>query len=581
MFIFAALLIHNPMLKKLSLLFILTYSVFFASAQINEGDKYFVAFTDKDNSPFSIENPHEFLSERAIGRRERFSIPVQNSDLPVNPDYIQTVAGIGVAIIYPTKWLNGIVIQTNDPSKIADIEALPFVKNTVKNASFKNDNTKHPETDIFGMNKPYEMKEFIHEIKATQKSTSATTSLDYGPSLNQIDMIGGVALHDDGYQGQGMVIAVLDGGFLFTDQMIAFDSLRLNGLILSTRDFSEPGNNVYQVSTHGTSVLSTMGANLPGEIVGTAPKAAYHLIRTEYTPTEYLVEEYNWVAGAEYADSAGADIINSSLSYKTFDDPAQDHVYADMDGNTAPATIGADHAAKVGMIVVNSAGNSAATSWPWIASPADGDSVFSIGAVNADGQYASFSSIGPTADGRQKPNVSAQGASTVVASINGGISAASGTSFSSPIIAGMTACLWQMAPDLRNTDIMTAIQQSASQANNPDYLLGYGIPNYAVAGIILSGFNTNRVAGKNDISVFPNPFTDQINIVYHSSDTQAVNIQIVDMVGRQVYTAGNIARKQGLNYFKIPQLNSLKKGVYVVKISAEGEVITRKILKSL
>jgi hypothetical protein len=569
------------MIKKLTLLIFCGVTMLFASAQINEGDKYFVAFTDKANSPFSIENPQEFLSERAIERRERYNIPVDISDLPVNSDYVQAVADIGVAITYPVKWLNGVVVQTNDPSKIGEIQALPFVKNTVKNVWFKNDESKTEESDVFAMNKPYEMKEFITEIADFYKSGSAATSLNYGPSLNQIEMIGGVVLHDDGYQGQGMVIAVMDGGFLYTDQMAAFDSLRLNGLILSTRDFTEPGNNVYQVSTHGTSVLSTMGANLPGQIVGTAPKAAYHLIRTEYTPTEYLIEEYNWVAGAEYADSAGADVINSSLSYKTFDNPAQNHVYTDMDGNTAPATIGADHAVSVGMIVVNSAGNSGGSDWPWVGSPADGDSVFSIGAVNADGQYVSFSSIGPTSDGRQKPNVAAQGASTIVASTNGGISSASGTSFSSPIIAGMTACLWQMAPDLRNTDIMNAIQQSASQSTNPDYLLGYGIPNYATAGIILSGFNSSRVNKENRIKLYPNPFTDQISIVYHSNDTQAVTIQIVDVVGRQVYSRENVARKQGINYFRIPQLQSLKKGVYVVKIFSEGEVISRKILKSL
>ncbi len=569
------------MIKKLSLLFFFGLSILFASAQINEGDKYFVAFINKANSPYSIENPQEFLSERAIERRERYYIPVRVNDLPVNPNYLQAVADVGVMISYPVKWLNGVVIQTNDPAKIIEIEALPFVKNTVKNVGFKKEEVKTEEADLFAMNKPCEMKEFLTELKATFKSASATTSLEYGPSLNQIEMIGGVALHDDGFQGQGMVIAVLDGGFLYTDQMAAFDSLRLNGLILSTRDFTEPGNNVYQKSTHGTSVLSTMGANLPGQIVGTAPKAAYHLIRTEYTPTEYLIEEYNWVAGAEYADSAGADIINSSLSYKTFDNPAQNHVYSDMDGNTAPATIGADYAANVGMIVVNSAGNSGGTDWPWVGSPADGDSVFSIGAVNANGQYVSFSSIGPTADGRQKPNVVAQGASTVVASTSGGISAASGTSFSSPIIAGMTACLWQMAPDLRNTDIMNAIQQSAAQPTNPDYLLGYGIPNYAVAGIILSNFNASRVTRENRIKLYPNPFTDQINIVYHSSDTQTVTIQIVDIAGRQIYSKENVIPKPGLNYFKIPQLQSLRKGVYLVRISSEGEVLSRKILKSL
>ncbi len=567
-------------MKKTLLLSLLAFATIFSFAQINSGDKYFVKFTDKDNSPYSIQNPDEYLSQRAIDRRERYNIPIDVYDLPVNPQYIEGVANIGVEVSNPTKWLNGIVVQTNDPSKIIEIEALPFVQSTVKNISFGDKNNNIINDESISLNKPFGMNEKLETSPPAFKSQSKISTLNYGQGFNQIDMIGGIPLHDDGYQGQGMIIAILDGGFTYTDEMDAFDSLYMNDLILSSRDFVDGDNNPYHGSSHGTSVLSTMGANLPGQIIGTAPKASYHLLRTEDTGSEYLIEEYNWVSGAEYADSAGADIINSSLSYKTFDNPQQDHTYQDMNGNTAPSTIGADRCMSRGMIVVNSAGNSGTSStWPWIGAPADGDSVFSIGAVDAQGQYASFSSIGPTADGRLKPNVVAQGSQTAVASVGGGVGYSSGTSFSSPIIAGMTACLWQFDPSMTNMEILDAIMTTSNMAGNPDYEMGYGIPDYSLATLILSGFNTDNVINPNDIDVFPNPFYDKLNIVFHSQDTQSVVIDIVDLTGRLVYSSKKLHRKSGLNYFRINNLENLREGIYIIKIFSEGNIISKKIMK--
>jgi serine protease AprX len=567
-------------MKKAFLLNLLVFTAIFSFAQINWGDKYFVEFTDKDNSPYTIENPEEYLSQRAIERRQRYNIPIDQFDLPVNPQYIETVAAIGVEVSNPSKWLNGIVVETNDPGKIAEIGALPFVKSTVKNVYYgEKENSKADDVSL-SLNKPFGMNEKWEAPVAPYKTQTEVTSLNYGLAYNQIDMIGGIPLHDDGYQGQGMVIAVLDGGFTYTDEMDAFDTLYMNNRILSTRDFVGGGTNVYQGSTHGTSVLSTMGGNLPGQIVGTAPAASYHLIRTEDTGTEYLIEEYNWVSGAEYADSVGADVINSSLGYIDFDNPQQDHSYQDMDGNTAVVTVGADRAMSRGMISVNSAGNSGNSStWPWIGAPADGDSVFSIGAVDAQGELAGFSSIGPTADGRIKPNIVAQGSGTVVASINGGTATSSGTSFSSPIIAGMTTCLWQMDPTMRNMDILNAIQMSGSLAGNPNEEMGYGIPNYAMASIILSGFNTDIVANPDDIDIFPNPFVDQINIVYNSPDTQSIVIEVADITGKLIYRSESLRRKTGLNHFRVDGLNQLKSGIYLMKIHSDTNITSKKIMK--
>jgi len=566
-------------MKNLILLFALFFGINVAFAQVYP-DKYLVEFTDKNDSPYSINNPNEYLSQRAIDRRDLYGIAIDEYDLPVNPQYIQAVAEIGVDILNPTKWLNAVVIYTTDISKLDEIEALPFVKAIRKNIVSSLNKVLPEESDMVSLNKPFGMNEVMGELTTNYKSGNSTSSLDYGDGYDQINQIGGIELHDQGFMGQGMIIAVLDGGFSSTNQMAAFDSLYMNDRILGVWDFVSNSSNVYQGSTHGTAVLSTMGCNLPGELIGTAPEASYYLLRTEDTGTEYLIEEYNWASGAEYADSVGADVINSSLSYKTFDDPNQDHSYNDMDGNTAPVTIAADRAMSRGMIVVNSAGNSGNDPiWPYVGAPADGDSVFTIGSVKSNGQYSSFSSIGPTIDGRTKPNFVARGSQAVVASTNGGTSTSSGTSFSSPISAGMTACLWQFDPYMTNMDVLNAIQMSGSQADDPDDLLGYGIPNFGMASLISKGFNTDMVSEINDIDVFPNPFTDELKIAYNSPDTHSVSIQLFDIAGKLLYNQDNINRKYGLNYFHVGGLQNLKHGVYFLKIYSNTEIATKKVLK--
>ncbi len=452
-------------------------------------DKYWVRFTDKDNSPYSIENPEAFLSQQAIDRRNAQGIPVVENDLPVNPSYISAVVNTGATLLNISKWFNSITVFTDNQEVINAIDALPFVlsvdiagkspgpgKETVK-PFFDNETiTEIPEEDLF-------------------EGNTSGRGYDYGQAWNQINMLNGIALHDLGFDGAGMTIAVLDAGFTNANTLSAFDSLWTNNQILGYKDFVNPlAPNIFGSHTHGTSVLSTMGANLPGQMVGTAPRANYWLLRSEDGGSEYLIEELNWVSAAEFADSVGVDIINSSLGYTTFDDPSQNHTYQDMDGNTTPITIGADLAASKGILVVNSAGNSGNGSWQYIGAPADGDSVFSIGAVDANGNYASFSSTGPTYDGRIKPDVVAQGSgSTVINAWSGNVATGSGTSFSSPITAGMVACLWQANPGRRNTEVMEAIRQSASLANNPDMLLGWGIPDYLLADSILSSQVTHDI----------------------------------------------------------------------------------------
>jgi hypothetical protein len=556
-------------MKNFFLVIILTGLTIGSMAQVAP-DKYWVKFTDKNNSPYSVNNPSAFLSERAIERRVQFDIAIVENDLPVNPQYIQAVANIGVTLLNTSKWFNSVTIYTTDINALNAINQLPFVESVVK-VSGKAKNSKDIEKPFFA----YESYNTVPD--ENYKSQSSVNSYNYGSAYNQIHMLNGEALHDMGYDGAGKIIAVLDAGFLNTNIIDAFDSLWNNGQILGTRDFVSPLNpNIFDSHYHGTMVLSTMGANWPGQIVGTAPKASYWLIRTEDGDSEYLIEELNWVSGAEFADSLGADIINSSLGYTTFDNPSQDHSYSDMDGNTAPVTIGADIAVSKGMIVVNSAGNSGGSFWQYIGAPADGDSVFSIGAVNGSGNYASFSSTGPTFDGRMKPNVVAQGqGSAIVEPWSGTLSSGSGTSFSSPITAGMVACLWQANPTKRNTEIMEAIQLSGSQANNPDYYLGYGIPDYGLANSILTVIE-KKESPYGLLTVYPNPFDDEITLKVQDLNSVLSRVEFMDITGKTV-----IAMDYSLNPTNtvLIHLDDLPAGFYLLKVTMDKGYETKKLLK--
>ncbi len=537
-------------------------------------DKYWVKFTDKSDSPYSINNPGEFLSQRALDRRAAQGIEVKENDLPVNATYIQGVKDEGATILTVSKWFNSVVVYTTNTSVINAIDALPYVVSVEKAGAVI------PSEENESM-KPFFDNESISEIVEEDflKSGTSGNSYNYGQAFNQIDMLNGIALHDMGYDGTGMIIAVLDAGFLNVNTLSVFDSLWTNNQILGTRDFVNPQNpNIFNSHYHGCMVLSTMGGNLPGELVGTAPKASYWLLRTEDTDYEYLVEELSWVAGAELADSLGADVINSSLGYTEFDDYSQNHTYSDMDGNTAPITIGADIAASKGILVCNSAGNSGGSSWQYIGAPADGDSVFSIGAVNASGNYASFSSTGPTADGRIKPNVVAQGqGSTVISPWDGTVTSANGTSFSSPITAGMVACLWQANPEKRNIEIMEAIQESASLAGNPNNQLGWGIPDYSLANSILTVID-NRVEDNLNILVYPNPFNDELFVSIKDDSGDISSVELFDLTGKSLLSQ-NVNASMG-NRVDLNGAENLEAGIYFLQITVNNQVVTQKVIKN-
>lgn len=532
-------------------------SFFFACLSVvlfaqNIGNQYYVIqLKDKGAVSKTAFVPQKYLTPQAIERRLNHQIGFDEYDIPVYNHYVEDISNHGAKVLARSRWLNSVVVQTS-PEKIKIIAGSDYVKSIKK-------------LD----NQQYASSKLDHDISGEpvlQNGTlkhSATNLYDYGNAAAQVAQINLISLHNQGYDGRGMTIAVIDAGFNSVDLLTCFDSLRATNRILGTRDFAEPGNNVYATTmhSHGTAVLSTMAANAPGQMVGMAPQAKYWLLRSEVGSSESIVEEYYWVSAAEFADSVGVDLINSSLGYTTFDDPLTSHTYADMDGNTAVCTIGADRAAAKGILVVNSAGNDGNVAWNYIGAPADGDSVFTIGAVNSSGFRASFSSKGPTYDGRIKPTVDAMGSGTTVW-YPGGLTSGSGTSFSSPIICGATACIWQALPSLNNMQIIDLLKMSGSQYTNPDNMLGWGIPDYAKALSTAAVLKPNPDSG---LQIFPNPCKNKINIVLPKTLRTNGNIRVCNLQGKcikEIAIPGS-----GNKVLVIDDLVGLPSGMYIVHIS--------------
>ncbi len=534
--------------------------------------KFAVFFSDKgSNNPNSISNPSTFLSQRAIERRVRYNIVVTEQDLPVNPSYVEGVASVsnGISIVNRSRWFNYVMIGTYDSSVVTTIATLPYV--TQIKLLYRGGYPQKPEAGK-GPQSNGGAKSFTGSIE----------DLIYGDAKTQIEMIGLDYLHRKGFLGQDMVIAVLDGGFLFVDQIPAFEHLRADNRILGSWDFVANEESVYEDNNHGTNVLSCMAAFVDGKMLGTAPLASYWLLRTEDVYTETIVEEYNWVSGAEFADSVGADLINSSLGYTTFDFGIEDHTYADMNGNTSIATKAADIAAAKGILVVNSAGNSGSSSWKYIGAPADGDSVLAVGAVKNNREKAAFSSFGPSSDGRIKPNVCAMGQEASVVGVGGEVISANGTSFSSPIMCGAVACLWQKHRQTKNNmDVFRAVEKSSNLFNNPNNGMGYGIPNFGVADMLLSQTPFDQYFENQQIKVYPNPVNDQIFYVdFYAQLTENILIEITNVKGKKFYSQDKQVYQKTMNTLVLNLDSKMSSGVYVLVIHTQNKQFSTKFVKS-
>ena len=535
-------------MKKVTFLLLFLTAALFAQAQVAT-NIYWVQFTDKNNSPYSIDNPEAYLSERALQRRANQGISIDEYDIPVNPQYLQAVADCGAQLLNPSKWLNGVSVYTTHSNVIDAINALEFVAE-VRNCP--NDP------------KAQELKErwLANEMKAVESQNK--TRGYYGGGETQINQLNGNILHENGYQGEGMIVAVLDGGFVGTDTHLCFDNMREEGRFLGVRDFVFGSTSVYSQSTHGTSCLSTMAAYVPNTFVGTAPKASYFLMHTEAGYSENIIEEYNWVSGAELADSIGADVCSTSLGYVDFDMGQWNHPFEHFDGKTAPMTIGAEIAASRGMVCLNAAGNDG-DGICTLGIPADAEHILTIGAVNGNGYRAYFSSVGPTYDDRIKPDVMAMGEDSFVASGNyyNDYYNGSGTSFATPILAGAITCLRQYNPYISVQEFCDVVRQCGNRANNPDVCYGYGIPDLALAMDLLH-VEDNPMQVDQIINVYPNPAKGEVRVALkegHNAD-----VTVYDIMGRQLFNYDfNGLNHAGLENF----LNTLGAGMYFVNAVSE------------
>jgi serine protease AprX len=433
-----------------------------------------VYFNDKGNTnSFYFNNPQLVVSEKSLKRRAKVlgnNSVLTFKDLPVNTDYITQLQSLGFKLKWSSKWLNAVSGYTSK-SHLEQISNLKSVK--ILDIVYKLRRGHEPENEL---NDKSQMQ-ILDQPKGVN-------SYDYGASYDQLQQINVPAVHDSGYTGQGITICVMDAGF----SRLSHDAF-LSMNIIAAWDFVNNDPNVGNQSdmgegSHGTQTLSTIGGFAPGNLVGPAFNSSYILAKTENTDSETPIEEDNWIAAMEWADSIGVDVTSTSLGYIGFDPPYTSYSWMDMDGNTTVITNGADYAAYIGIVVVNSAGNEGYNaSHNTLGAPADGDSVITAGAVNSSGSRSSFSSVGPTVDGRIKPDIMALGSGNVVASPynDHNYTTASGTSFSCPLSAGVAALILCANPNLTPMQVRDAMRNTASKSSNPDNLYGWGILNALAA----------------------------------------------------------------------------------------------------
>ena len=556
-------------MKKATTFFTGLLLCFFAKAQIAP-HTYWVQFKDKNFNSYILTRPLEFLSQRSLDRRSRQGISLAENDLPVSPPYLDSLRKIGGKILLTSRWQNAAVVHSPDSlfmSKAIKISAVTNAKKVYTPFIGSHNGLKAPHNGINAL-------DITENILA---SKDVITSADYGYSFNQIHMLNGDLLQNEGLRGQGMIIAQLDAGFKGVDSLDAFASLRQRNGILGTHNFITGTDSVYTTDRHGMWVLSMMCGNLPGQLQGTAPDADYYLFHTEQSASETESEETTWVAGMERADSAGADVINCSLGYTTFDDTTTSHTYNDMDGHVAICSKEASLVASKGMILSNSAGNEGLDKWHFIGTPADAENILTVGAVNENGIIQGFSSRGPTYDGRIKPDVCAQGKNTFAASTtNGWVQVVNGTSLAAPIITGLTACLWQGFPNKTSFEVMDAIKRSASIYTHPNDSLGYGLPDFFIARQILQLGNgrENFIA-----STFPNPYRNNFSISFYTTNAQEATLMFYNEIGQVLFSKKVQTQNNNFTLVNIDQPQKFPGGVYFVCIQTGTETLIQKMVK--
>lgn len=526
------------MSRKISVLYL-----FFLSLGCFAQDRYMVFFTDKSNSPYSISHPEEFLSERALARRARQNIPITEQDLPVNSSYTESLKNMGVEVFYSSKWMNAVLVQMGSLEAQA-VAALTFVSRVEKVA---------PGAPL--------------QVGGSLKSEEELPS-ESNLAGDQQAMLGIDLMHEYGIYGEGMLVGILDDGFKNYTQIEGFQHIIGDNRILYTFDFVNNRQSVENNETHGTRVFSIIGAD-QSSYAGVVPKATFILSVTE-APQEYRIEEYNWLFAAERADSAGVDIINTSLGYKTdFTDPSMNYTDAQLDGQTAVITRAANIAAAKGIVLVTSAGNSGSK----VGAPADSPNVLSVGAVNSEGDITSFSSRGTSTPNVFKPDVVAQGAATLLITAEGTIAAQNGTSFSGPLMTGLVAGVMQAYPSKTAEEIRDMIRNSGHLASEPNQVYGYGIPDFSR---ILE--NERLAAGESQLvyTAYPNPTSEEIQLKFDDGHFgEKITVQVITSSGK-LERSFEYVPFEGRNPLKI-SLN--ESGLYFLRVITPSKTASKKIIK--
>jgi subtilisin family serine protease len=517
---------------------------------------YWIQLKDKKETEYSLDDPASFLSSRAIERRLKQDIAITELDLPVSESYIDSIRSTGVTIHGSSKWFNSVIVKTADSLALDKIASFSFVEDF--RVSYDNFTPLRAESTAKSMSTAYEGAEY------------------YGETSPQMSILAGNFLHNFGYRGNNMLIAVLDAGFFKVDELEAFENMWEENRVVAYRDFVDPASSFFDQSTHGLAVMSTLAAYLPDTFVGTAPKASYLMLRSEEASRENKIEEANWILAAEFADSIGADIITSSLGY--YDFPTSDkmnYTHDDLTGDSALITRAAEIAFSRGMVIVSSAGNEGTGEWFKITPPADGPNVLAVGSIDTAKNVTSFSSRGNTADGRIKPDVMAVGFRTRIINALGIPADGYGTSFAAPQVSGLIACLWQAAPEKTNKEIIEAVRRSSSQYMNPDSVMGYGIPNFIHALWELK--KDDEVSSDlTGFIAYPNPSSGVFELQTTRPELSIKQIDIFSSGGKLVHSSTR-TWKAG----ETITINSLKTegpGIYfLIAQSTGGEIVTKLI----
>jgi hypothetical protein len=531
---------------------VLTFFIFFfayqASAQVN---RYMIFFKDKSDTDFSTSKPFEFLSQKAIDRRLNQGLIITQQDFPVNQSYVQQLRDAGTNVFFKSRWMNGVLVQC-DETLLPSVQALDFVQKVEFVA---------PGSRLINGRK-----------KLTSESKDGSSD---AATLTQLAMLGIDSMHQQGYRGEGITIAVLDAGFPGVNSNAAFQEMLNEGRInlIASYDFVFNTNDVFQYDSHGAKVFSIIGGHEAGKYTGSAYRANFQLYVTEDEDSEYRVEEYNWLFAAERADSSGVDIISTSLGYNTFDDSSMDYQQSDLDGTTAVITQAAQWAADRGILVVCSAGNEGNVGWKLITPPADAKDVLAIANVNAQGVRSGSSSIGLENGDYIKPDLAALGVNVSLVNVTGSLGAGSGTSYAAPLVTGLVAGIWQKHPALTNKELINVLKHTASQSKTPDHFLGYGIPNFTAVENYLA-FNPDQPI----FTVYPNPFTSAIHIRPNNPEELTFGrAEILNTQG-QVTEVGLITFNWLAPAYEV-SFASLSPGMYFLRIYYGTKIFVTKIVK--